>query len=880
MRFILVIIFLLFYAFSFSQTTISGKIVNDQSKPLSNISIIITKVNGNIILSYAISDNEGKYHLNIISKLDSLQIVVSHLSYYKQTKLITNKNQSINFILKESLEELNEVFVKSKPITQKRDTLNYSISVFRNKKDRVIADVLSKMPGIDVLSDGKILYQGKPIQKYYIEGLDLLEGKYNLANNNLPVDAVSTIQILENHQPIKLLDSLVFSDKTSLNIKLKKNVTVTGIAKLGIGISPFLWDVNITPMLFTKKQQIITSYQTNNAGNDISKEIKMLTLDDLLDEFESNNEKKDWVNIQELSYPPFSKNRWLDNNVHLLTTNYLIRLKKDIDLKANISYLNDFQQQMGNTQTTFFIQTDTINIVENSKNRLFFNSLKSKFILTKNTKKNYFKNTFEANKYWDTYNGLITLNDEDISQEAKIPYTSFSNNLKWIQPFGKKLVTIKSILTYAKSSQNLKVTPSQFEDLLNNGNSFDELNQNIKHSNFYTNNSFNFTKVYKNFTFIPKIGFSIQNQSLDTRISIFENDTMNILTNNFQNNLIFDKSSFFIILNTQYQKKNWKIELESPFKFQVLNRIDTYLNKSQKINRFTFEPLISIKKDLNAFWKTTFSVSLKNYFGDINQLYYGYILNNYRNIQQYETPILESISNNFTIGVSYRNPIKSLFINGFYSYSNSNQNLLIGNIINNDGTSSFGYFEQNNNSKTHNANLSGSKYFSKLKTTLTITSNAQLDSREQLLNNLLTDVSTKRIQLKGKLDTEITEWLSIAYQNKITLSNTQYENQPFDNIFIQEHLLNFNFYPTSNQYIGFDAEYYKNNFSTKNQENYFLNLNYRYSFENSRIDLELNWNNILNTKEFTDVFNSSFSYTQSTYKIRPSQLLLSMKFRL
>jgi hypothetical protein len=41
------------------------------------------------------------------------------------------------------------------------------------------------MSGIEILPDGKVLYQGKPINKYYIEGLDLLEGKYNLANKNL-----------------------------------------------------------------------------------------------------------------------------------------------------------------------------------------------------------------------------------------------------------------------------------------------------------------------------------------------------------------------------------------------------------------------------------------------------------------------------------------------------------------------------------------------------------------------------------------------------------------------------------------------------------------------------------------------------------------------
>tara|TARA_B110000238_G_scaffold200204_1_gene249542 strand:- start:17 stop:2662 length:2646 start_codon:yes stop_codon:yes gene_type:complete len=879
MRYSIFTLLLFFYSFSFSQIKISGKINDKDTNSLQGASIVVTKTKGDIILTYAISNTDGSYALNINSELDSLQINISYIGYAKQIKKVLNKSQMLNFNLLESSKKLKGVIIKSSPITKIGDTISYSVNAFKEQKDRVIADVLRKLPGIEVLVDGKILYQGKPIQKYYIEGLDLLEGKYNLANNNLPASSVSKVQILENHQPIKILDSLVFSDKASLNIKLKKNITVTGTSKLGVGLSPLLWNVNITPMLFTKKQQMIASYQTNNVGNDISNEIKTLTIEDLLDQFESNNEKKDWVTIQELSSPPFSKKRWLDNNAHLLTTNYLVRLKKDLDLKVNLSYINDFQQQNGNTQTTFFTPTDTINIIENTNNRLFFNSLKSKFILTKNTNKNYFKNTFEANNYWDSQNGKIVLNNENINQETVIPFTSFINKLKIIKPFGKKLITVKSILSYSKSPQNLRITPSQFEDLLNNSNSFDELNQKVKHSNFYANNSFSFTKGIKKFTFIPKVGFTIQNQKLDSRISIFKNNIESTLIGDFQNNLIFNKTSFYTILNTQYRNNNWKIELETPLNLQTFKRIDNSLNKKQNLNKLTFEPRLSIKKDLNAFWNTTFSASLKNSFGDINQLYYGYLLNNYRNIQKYETPILESLRKNVTFGISYRNPIKSIFINGFYSYGKSNQNLLFGNSINDNGTTSFGFFEQDNNSNTHNINLRGSKYFSRLKTTLTATTNASLENKEQLLNGVITDITTKNIQLKGELDTEITEWMSVEYKNKVSISNTKFESQQsFDNIITQEHLLNFNFYPTSNQYIGFNAEYYKNNFSNQNQENYFLNLNYRYTFKESRIDLELNWNNILNTKEFTTVFNDAFSYTQSTFRLRPRQILMSMKF--
>ena len=90
------------------------------------------------------------------------------------------------------------------------------------------------------------------------------------------------------------------------------------------------------------------------------------------------------------------------------------------------------------------------------------------------------------------------------------------------------------------------------------------------------------------------------------------------------------------------------------------------------------------------------------------------------------------------------------------------------------------------------------------------------DNQIQILNGSLTDVNIKNIELNGKLDTKFTEWMSISFKTNISISNTKFKNQSFRNILTQEHLLNIDFYPSSNQYIGFDAEYYKNNFSFQN----------------------------------------------------------------
>ena len=84
-------------------------------------------------------------------------------------------------------------------------------SSFVDVTDKSIGDVLKKLPGIQVLSTGQILYQNKAISKFYIEGLDMLRGKYGIATHNIDVSKVATVQVLENHQPIKALRDMEFA---------------------------------------------------------------------------------------------------------------------------------------------------------------------------------------------------------------------------------------------------------------------------------------------------------------------------------------------------------------------------------------------------------------------------------------------------------------------------------------------------------------------------------------------------------------------------------------------------------------------------------------------------------------------------------------------
>ena len=211
----------------FSQNKITGTVKDTAGNILAGAVVTIKSEHSNAILSYGTADIDG--HFSVAISTDALNLVISvlHLGYKTFDKKITNTSQNISITLEESIEALKEVVVTSYNIEKKGDTLSYSVSAFKDQKDRTIADVLKKMPGIEVLSNGQILYMGNAIEKYYIEGMDMLEGRYNLANDNISADDVSKVQILENHQPIKVLDSLVFSDINIIILVMTFHVAIT-----------------------------------------------------------------------------------------------------------------------------------------------------------------------------------------------------------------------------------------------------------------------------------------------------------------------------------------------------------------------------------------------------------------------------------------------------------------------------------------------------------------------------------------------------------------------------------------------------------------------------------------------------------------------------
>lgn len=300
--------------------------------------------------SFAISekDNGGKR---------AVSMMFSYVGYARDTIRIKDFRQGQTVVLHEKSVMIKEVKVRAPRVTQRGDTLSFLVKSFKQKQDRSIADVIKKMPGLQVGEDGTITYQGKRINKFYIEGLDLLGSKYSQASENISADKVKSVQVYERHQPVKLLRDVTFSDQAALNIVLTDDARNVwqGLADIGAGTKAqggagALGDSRIMAMMFSRKMQSISMYKYNNTGKDVMKEVHDRQAVEVENDAPVENSILGGITMPA---PSLDQTRTTFNNSNLLATNWLFKTRKGDDLRLQVSGLLDKTTQSQTTQTVY-----------------------------------------------------------------------------------------------------------------------------------------------------------------------------------------------------------------------------------------------------------------------------------------------------------------------------------------------------------------------------------------------------------------------------------------------------------------------------------------------------------------------------------------------
>jgi len=865
-----------------AQVAISGYVISLEQNPIAGATVSFTSIHNNVVIGFTQTDNKGYFELLLTTKLDTVRISISHINYELKSALIKNAKRQYYYILGKRTSILPDVVVEPPLIYRRNDTINYIVGAFTAKEDRVIGDIIKKLPGIEMDGD-KILYQGRPIQTYNINGLDLLEGRYGIANNNLPVDAVLKVQVVENNQPIKILDSLVFSNRASLNIQLKK-FTTTGTGKVGIGSSPLFRDIALTPMIFNKHFQGISSLQTNNVGDDVAKQLTSFTTDNIFDlSTQSENKIKNTVsflNLQAVSTPEFDEKRWRNNNIAMLNGNILQKLKSGTELKANFSFVNDFQRVEGENYTSLITPEQSINVTEKVKNAYNTNNLRGQLIFFKNEKKIYLKNNLIIIKKWNSDLGNLYRNAGNINilQYKKLEDINLSNKLTAAMFIGKKVATFSSFFSYTNTPQNILIKPGQFENILNDSLPYEKMLQSIHYKDFVADNFISIVKSFKGITIIPRSGLYYQSQSLGSNLITFRN-IANDNRNRFKNDLVMQTVNPYVDIKTQYKDAKLRVDLSTPVTYRNFFVEDNITNRSNGLSKAAIEPKIFVGYFLSGDWEMSLQAAYNKQYGNITTLYPHFILTGYSNLQKFNSSILESPTASGTIYVKYKNTLKATFSSLSYSYVKQMKDYIFRYLIDNAGFATIDISNQKNGQISHTVYASTGKFISSLKTIVKLNATAGFNEGDYLLNNRINRLQTCTYNTNLNINNTYFNFFNFSYEARFGYVRSKLGNNSINNIITNSHLLELNFFPAANHMISLKPEYYATNLKIQPNQT-FIDILYRFSPNKKKMDVEFSALNLINTKTYVRFFNTEFLIIRNYFEMRPRQFLLSIKFKL
>ena len=681
-----------------AQTIVKGYCKDYLGHPIRFASIVAKDSIDVNTWGFTFTDSMGYYECRFETSIDSVYITLSHINYTGVAQKIKNQTQTFDFfnVTAEKSQILKEVFVETPPISIRGDTTNYLPDKFKSARDRTLEDILKKMPGVEVDPSGKIKYQGKYLNKFYVEGKDMMEGNYNLLSKALPVGDVKVVQILSNHQPINILKNKVFSPSPAMNIKLKSRVSATGRAKIGVGYSPFLRDIAITPMLFTKNHQMLFDMKSNNVGANLyTKQDNEISFNDYEGTMISSSPVR-LISVAEPETPTLDERRYLNNNDHALSANYLLGLGKFWQVKTNANTLKVATKKLGFRKATVHLPDGSMAMYE----RVFDNSTSNKLFkvtntIVNNSDKLFLRNTFLYKTETERNLGVVRINKAPVYQNLESPFQSIQNSFSTIIPVfkKKKLLNVMSSFSKNNSSQAYYLQPLKAlsfieKDLIQ----FDSLLQNIKLDNFVLSNSIFISFGIGKILIRPRIEQIITQSALKT--NLMGNESVNFKPDEWSNNQIFRSSKILGGINVDYNTSKVKLKLGVPItNYNAALTNDTIIKKYSKA---IFEPEATIWLKVKNFYSLSIGGERKLSFPTVNNFYDKYILNAL-DIYKNDINILPSVQQSIYSGIEYKNPISNLFMNTRYSYAKTLNYQVLQLHLGNNGQNSYQNINKKNN---------------------------------------------------------------------------------------------------------------------------------------------------------------------------------------
>lgn len=231
------------FAIHVSGADITGSVTDSQNEPVINATLRLLRPDSTFIRG-KVTDFDGNFSFadvqpgKYIIQTDytgfapsDTDVTIDSVSQHVNLGTITLNEKSL------MLGQVEVVAVKTQ-VKVKGDTIEYNADSYQTRPNAVVEDLIKRLPGVEISSDGKITANGREVSKILLDGKEFFGDDPTVASKNLPVDIVDKLQIVERKSDQARLTGVDDGeDETVINLSIKKgkNNGWVGNAEAGYG---------------------------------------------------------------------------------------------------------------------------------------------------------------------------------------------------------------------------------------------------------------------------------------------------------------------------------------------------------------------------------------------------------------------------------------------------------------------------------------------------------------------------------------------------------------------------------------------------------------------------------------------------------------------
>ncbi|WP_420602688.1 carboxypeptidase-like regulatory domain-containing protein [Flagellimonas sp.] len=869
--------------------TVSGMVKDSLGNVLDVANIVAINQTDQKLDGFGITNPEGFYKINI--KANSTYILkVSYLGFQtREIQLTTQENDvKLDVTLFEKPESLDEVEVVYEiPITIQGDTIVYNTDSFVSGTEKKLADVLEKLPGIEVNDDGEIEVEGKRVSKVMVEGEDFFDGDSKLASKNIPANALDKVEVLRNYSEVSQLRGVTNNqDNVALNIKLKEGKKKFWFGEVTGGTGPDGRYV-AHPKLFYYSPEYSINILTdlNNIGDlpYTARDLRNFT-GGLRGGTRQNNGTIFNTGSNDLGLSLLQNNRAKEIDSRFGAVNFSYKPSETWRFSGFGIYSYNNSLMETNAMRTFITtnQQESTMTETDQVSKLGLIKFESNFSPSSNFQWNY-DGFIKFSDEEEAVNVLSIANVTDNITENKVQRpTNFTQNSNLYYTLNKDHIFALE-LQYIHKDEDPFYNAIREEQPFLNIIPFDDTQNNFdigQEQRVLTNRVDAKLDYYwvtgpksnLNFTF----GTTQSSQNFDSGIfQILDNgSTLNFGGDELNNRVSYNFSDTFF--GFHYKLISGKFTINPGFTIHDYTATNSQLGTDVKDGLFNIVPDMFVNLQLKQSESLRLNYNVSRNFSDINRFAQGYVFNNYNSIYQgnrnLESALYHNVSLNFFSFNMFN--LQNIFANASYSKRidafKSSSNILGINQVNTT---------INSNLEDETFNLTGNfqRTFGKIK----ISSRASLNYSNT--NNIVNDAPRNSTSLtqsySGSVGSSFSNAPNLELGYRYTVND--YDNGGTESTFFTDRpfaKFDMAFWNGFILLADYDYYFYRDRLGTVENKYGFLNASLSYQKKDSKWEYSINATNLTNNQVLnSDTFNDLFFRT-SSYVVQPRYIVFKIKY--